>query len=731
MTANWFSSPGWILDGTDQIPEAARAVPGIEALHGIARPRPRTRRAPDPYADRTSALVDSKTWEEWGVAGHPDLVFIGYDGSCGCPVYKHRRAENPRSIILHDCLQHGCGMHAFSGTVIAEFGRAHASRLDFAAWLHGRQNDLTSFAAEHGISLHESPTGYTLAEIKQMAGRPAPALQVIAGGAQGGAATAPTLSSVPAIGAVSGEVLIEGTGVVSPVPFTLASDPGPFPIDALPTVIRAHAEWVMDAVNVPASMVAPMYLPVLAAACGRAVIIPRPGWVELGPIWVIVISPPSSRKSPVLALVKAPIEAVQAILAAQVEDERTAALAEVEALEEMLTDAKKRYGKARMDEVSGRVHPAEGVDAANAGVEPPAIGTVRSSTRDLLDQLKHLQAQLRAAKEAVPVRAQLIYDDATDAAMQDLMKETGGYAFQIAPEAGGWFTKMVTGDGFYSPDGYLKGYSGEPYSVFRVGRGEISIPNPYLCLLHIIQPEPLAAALKPDANGRCLLFGNGVWARYGATHVESVEADVFDRPIPDGGPEAVAYSALIQREFLRSYGRVDPLQFTLTEEATAIFAAIYDRIERIKESQQQLGAAGMAEEWGKTAGKVLRTARVFTQVELSDGELADPNRDLKVGADALARAWRVEEWFMASQAHAMRGPTAVSDDDLIAAAIAWIRKTLRAKGPTAYRKLHDSQRHRRWLNAALDRMWADGEVTFPDGPRSPTTITPLNLAAAS
>jgi hypothetical protein len=522
-----------------------------------------------------------------------------------------------------------------------------------------------------------------------------------------------------------------GVGVVNPVPFKRAPDPGPFPVDALPPALRAHAEWLMEAANIPASMAGPMYLPVAAAACGRAVILPRPGWVEQGPLWVIIIAPPSTRKSPILAYVTEPLTAAQESLIKRVDLERAAALAEVKIVGDLLSDAEKAYAEARKAELSGEGHVIEVINAAVAGREMPEVGAVGGATRELRDKCNGLQEKLRVAREAVPVRALLSFDDATDAAMQDLMLETGGYALQISPEASDWFIKMVAGDGFFNPGGYLRGYAGEPTVVHRVSRGEVIIENPYLCLLHIIQPEPLGIALKPDANGRSPLFGNGIWARYGAAYVEAVEADVFDRPISGGEDVRAAYAALIEREFLRSYGRVEPLEFVLSDEASALFGSIYNRVERIKESQQQLRDKSMAEEWGKVAGRVLRIARFDTQFGLSDEEVADPGRVHEISVDAIARAWRITEWFVASAAHAMGAAAAITVEELVIEAISWVRKTLRAKGPTPYRTLRGSKRHRDWLDRALDRMGSDGEISMTPGPRSNAIVSPLNLAAAA
>ncbi len=549
-------------------------------------------------------------------------------------------------------------------------------------------------------------------------------------------------------------LLIESTGAA---PYTAAVDPGDFPVDALPEPMRGHCEWVMDAVAVPGAMVGPMYLPVLSAACGRAVIDPRMGWVEHGPIRTVVIAPPSSRKSPTLAHVTAPLAAAQQTLRERIGQSRAAAEVEHAALESALESARKAYGDAYKRTFAGPapavttpapiVVPPKPISKSDSGgaAGVPIIGSVNGDGADLAtlrDRMQALQGKVSAAKDSIPGRVLLHFGDATDAALERALDECRGTAFMLSPEAGKWFEQMARGDDKFTCErNYLQSYSGEPLVILREGRGEVVVEDPYLPMLLVIQPDALARALAPDRDGRRRLVGNGVWARMGAAYVAGSDPDDYDRPIPDGTAVAKAYSNTVQAEFMRSYGRKEPLRFGVAPDAKRLLAHIYDRVERIKVAQDALPTGvGMSTEWGKAVGRCLRIARVFTQLQVTDADIADHSRMHMIDAGTLADAWRITEWMLASAAFAMGGAKADSDDEMLAKTVAWLRKRLAKDGPVAYRTLYGNKKyksknestHRPWLDDALDFMEGRGEIIVTPGVAlSNATVTPTVALAAA
>lgn len=773
-------APAWLFDLSVPCP------PGLAPLHGCLIPRVHEQVEQSARSAELSAQIDEVPWDQW-LAGEHRLTPTGEIDGCGCDIYYWQGSSNNKSATLHDGCEQGNGVHVWSGTMIAQLGLSghHVSRLDLATALRGEPR--STVAASVGIQLGGEreelravrPDDYLRcadhfereglaekAEVYRSAAavmatymptpeargetfisQPMVGMETTAGEPAAAGASAGTGEPIaPVIPMWTGTVPPAFGGPAAEVAYTRAPDPGPFPIDALPPVMRAHAKWVMNAVNIPGSMVGPMYLPVLSAACNRATITPRTGYTEKGcPLWAIIIAPPSSRKSPTLAEVIAPLDSAQKLLKERTDSARAMRMLDAEALEDALHEAKRNYNDAVKKAhtavtAPGTTAPApqQPIAASAAGL-PPVIHDMKvaaAADKDveaLRSRYQQLQKEARDARDDVPGKAVLSFEDATDAAMQDLMAACGGYGFLIATEASSWFNAMVRDDSAHvTPGNYLKAYSNEAFKTFRISR-EVWIDEPYLPMLHIIQPEPLQAALKPDRDGHSRLIGNGAWARFGVSYVEDVDPDEWDKPIPDGGAETAAYHSLVEHEFLRSYGRSEPLKFGLSAEANQLMGVIYNRVERIIAGQRRLpGGVGMAEEWGKACGRMLRIARVFRQLELTDDEVNDTARTHLIGRTNLADAWRITEWMMGSQAYAMGGAKADSDDDLVAKAVTWLRKRLAADGATAYRTLRDNRTHRPYLDRALDQMVDDGEVSMDPGPRSNATVTPTaNLAAAA
>ncbi|QIP38006.1 Bifunctional DNA primase [Rhodococcus erythropolis] len=155
-------APLWLWGlGEEQAPEP------VAELQGAARSREKRPYEPNPNSDRVTQAVDAIAWDAW-LAHDVDgkLQYHADDGGCGCEVYAYSRATSgPRSVILHDGCEHGYGAHAFSGTLQAEWGREHGSRLQLAAFLADKSE--RELAREHGIDLGRAPlSGYTLEDLK-------------------------------------------------------------------------------------------------------------------------------------------------------------------------------------------------------------------------------------------------------------------------------------------------------------------------------------------------------------------------------------------------------------------------------------------------------------------------------------------------------------------------------------------------------------------------------------
>lgn len=127
----WRVAPAWLFDASAAAPSVE-----LEPLLGILAQRVRRERTPNPQSDAITEAIDQVSWDSW-LASDPRVTIIGVDSACGCDVFHWYASGEARSGVLHDECQFGSGVHVFSGTLIAAWGREHGSRLQFAAWLHG------------------------------------------------------------------------------------------------------------------------------------------------------------------------------------------------------------------------------------------------------------------------------------------------------------------------------------------------------------------------------------------------------------------------------------------------------------------------------------------------------------------------------------------------------------------------------------------------------------------
>jgi hypothetical protein len=112
-----------------------------------------------------------------------------------------------------------------------------------------------------------------------------------------------------------------------------------------------------------------------------------------------------------------------------------------------------------------------------------------------------LSKEERAAKEP-PKRTQVILNDATVEAAQEVMKDSPDGVLCEQDELGGWFAAMDKYSGARGSDRgfWLQTFNGGPYSVQRIGRGFVQVPNLSMCLLGGIQPEPIRKIMADSVD---------------------------------------------------------------------------------------------------------------------------------------------------------------------------------------------------------------------------------------
>jgi hypothetical protein len=154
------------------------------------------------------------------------------------------------------------------------------------------------------------------------------------------------------------------------------------------------------------------------------------GWRESARLWAALVGPVSTKKTPIMSTVARPLKRIDTEMARRYSEERG------------------QYDKL----------PAE--------------------ERKQTDPPKHTR---------------LLLQDTTIEAAQDILRDSPDGMLCYQDELSGWFGSM---DKYSSPRGaakdrafWLEAFNGQPYSVTRVGRGSVFIPNLSVSMLGGIQPE--------------------------------------------------------------------------------------------------------------------------------------------------------------------------------------------------------------------------------------------------
>ncbi len=389
-----------------------------------------------------------------------------------------------------------------------------------------------------------------------------------------------------------------------------STDRPPFPVEALPPILRDWTAAIAESTQVPADLPALLALATTASTIqGRIAIQPQSGWTEPTNLYVAVLLDPANRKSSVFRAATAPLRDVEQALieeaspgVARARSERRQAEAKLKRLEKLAADK----GDAR----------------------------ARDEALDLAEQLAGWQ------EEALP---RLLVDDCTSERLEMLLAEQGGRLYSASAE-GNVFDLMA---GKYTRTGadfglYLKAHSGDDIRVDRVGRGSVHIDHPTLSCAYTVQPEVLrSVARDPSFRGRGLL------ARFAYAAPESNIGRRLVAPPPPSTEVVQRYGGLIMA---LSRSRIENT-LPLSAPAARVFHEWQSEVEiMLAESisvisvtenphdENTIGTLASVQDWGgKLCGLTARMAAVLHVVE---GE------GLDVGPLAIERAITIARYLI-------------------------------------------------------------------------------------
>ncbi|WP_374843508.1 DUF3987 domain-containing protein [Brucella haematophila] len=270
------------------------------------------------------------------------------------------------------------------------------------------------------------------------------------------------------------------TPIIEPLDVFAEAKTPSMPMGVFPSVIESFAVARAEQMGVDPGGLAMAALTVCAAAIPDNIALKmkrHESWKESARIWTMVIGDPSTRKSPLIKAASAPLLAIESDL----QRDHRAAMRDW-----MTLDKESKKGKS--EPIAKRVSIEDG--------SPEKVGEVLSNNE-------------------------------------------AGLAL-IDDELSGWFARMEKYAGSKGSGAdrafWLKSFGGGSYSVDRVGRGSIWIPNISITLLGSIQPDPLRKIAKD-------LTDDGLLQRMFCIMLES---GGDDRDEPSGVDESV-YAHLVRK----------------------------------------------------------------------------------------------------------------------------------------------------------------------------------------
>jgi replicative DNA helicase len=262
-----------------------------------------------------------------------------------------------------------------------------------------------------------------------------------------------------------------------PIPFGMAGEAPPFPVEVLPGWLGDYVAAVATATQTPPDLAGMLALAVLATvAAGAVEVEPRPGWQEPLCVFIAVGMDAGSRKSSVFTALTRPVA----------EFERQQATAALPGITETATL------RRIADQAAAHAEAAAGKAPASQQEEARAEAIARTA---------------EATNLVVPPLPRWLVDDATPEALAGLLATYGRIAL-LSPE-GDVFDQMA---GRYNQQVgpnlgvYLKGHAGDLLKVDRRGRPPEYVERPCLTIGLAVQPEVLRGlASRPGFRGRGLL----------------------------------------------------------------------------------------------------------------------------------------------------------------------------------------------------------------------------------
>ena len=379
-----------------------------------------------------------------------------------------------------------------------------------------------------------------------------------------------------------------------PIPFSEIETP-PFPVDCLPGPMEAFVEELAESTQTPLEMGGTVGLGVLSTAFQKRYMIQiTPDWKEPLSIFSVSIAPPGERKSAVLSAETGPVY--------KHEFQRR----EAERIDLLQNHQERDLLEKRLESLKNKAAKAKSLEEMEAA----------------RDEMLELSAQIAQFKSRHEYK--LLVDDITPEKLVDVMNTQDGSITVVSAEGGVFDTMSGRYDNAANIDVYLKGHSGDPIDVERIGRKSNRVESPRLSMILAIQPEVLNGLMSNTT-----FRGRGLCGRflYALCKSKVGRRKVDTTPVSDITKRR--YNDFIEKILSDENGGVVTLSLEADQLRKDYQLCVEQRLGREWEFMQDWG--------GKLVGATMRIAALL---HLSSFSVDEP-----INAEVMSAAIRLAEFY--------------------------------------------------------------------------------------
>jgi hypothetical protein len=387
----------------------------------------------------------------------------------------------------------------------------------------------------------------------------------------------------------------------------------PFPVHSLPRVLREMAIAISESINVHVNLSATAVLGVCSAAIGKGL------YVQSGPDQCLRAN---------LYIMGAAISG-----AGKSEGSRPAAAPfwDCEANKLTLYHEEIEPGLiAEQRRLKCNLHHLESVLAKEKKSATSDEDSLRKKQEDAVKRLQRIKDELIAPC--------MVMEDVTQEEGAVVLANNGEKVFSFSSEASKAIANL---EGLYNrmrvPDENLlvKGYSGDPHIVHRIGRPTVHLTSPCITLLWYLQPDLLERLL---GNERLRVGGLFPRVLICDTQLEPTEIPATLNPIP--AEVRSTYNSLINDLLVNYWDAQKPYEISVTGEAREMIRAYHnEHIARRKNTLADVNS--FAARWHEQAFKL--------GINHQAGQYGKAAHHHVLSPQTMADAITIHRWFVGEQ----------------------------------------------------------------------------------